>query len=147
MFVVDTNVLVYGADIDCPEHAVCDRLLSTWSAQETPWYATWPILFEFLRITTHPRVWRRPWTAPRAWGFVESLLDSRGFQVLVPTPRHREIAALTLKEFPWLQGNLMHDAHIVTTMREHGITRIFTRDADFHRFPFLEVLDPLARDP
>jgi predicted nucleic acid-binding protein len=27
-------------------------------------------------------------------------------------------------------------------MREHGIRRICTRDADFHRFPFLEVIDP-----
>lgn len=29
-------------------------------------------------------------------------------------------------------------------MREHGVRRIYTRDADFHRFPFVEVLDPLA---
>jgi len=28
-------------------------------------------------------------------------------------------------------------------MREHGIHRVVTRDADFHRFPFLEVTDPL----
>jgi uncharacterized protein len=29
-------------------------------------------------------------------------------------------------------------------MREHGIKRIITRDTDFHRFSFLEVVDPLA---
>jgi hypothetical protein len=29
-------------------------------------------------------------------------------------------------------------------MREHGIRRIYTRDLDFQRFPFIEVLDPLA---
>jgi len=27
-------------------------------------------------------------------------------------------------------------------MREHGIRRIYTRDTDFHRFPFLEPIDP-----
>ena len=31
-------------------------------------------------------------------------------------------------------------------MREHGISRICTRDADFHRFPFLTVVDPVLRD-
>jgi predicted nucleic acid-binding protein len=31
-------------------------------------------------------------------------------------------------------------------MREHGIRAIYTRDADFHRFPGIEVRDPL-RDP
>jgi predicted nucleic acid-binding protein len=28
-------------------------------------------------------------------------------------------------------------------MREHGVSRIVTRDMDFHRFPFLEVIDPV----
>jgi predicted nucleic acid-binding protein len=28
-------------------------------------------------------------------------------------------------------------------MREHGVGRIVTRDRDFHRFAFLEVVDPL----
>ncbi len=27
---------------------------------------------------------------------------------------------------------------------EHGIRRIYARDANFHRSPFLEVIDPLA---
>jgi predicted nucleic acid-binding protein len=30
-------------------------------------------------------------------------------------------------------------------MREHGIARIVTRDTDFHRFGFLEVVDPLRK--
>jgi predicted nucleic acid-binding protein len=29
-------------------------------------------------------------------------------------------------------------------MREHGVRRILTHDADFHRFPSIEVIDPLA---
>jgi len=29
-------------------------------------------------------------------------------------------------------------------MREHGIKRIYARDTDFHRFPFLEPIDPTA---
>jgi uncharacterized protein len=49
---------------------------------------------------------------------------------------------------PWetrgLRGNLLHDTHTVVLMREHGIRRIYTRDQDFHRFPFIEVLDPLT---
>jgi len=30
-------------------------------------------------------------------------------------------------------------------MREHGVTEIRTADADFHQFPFLEVVNPLAK--
>ena len=42
-----------------------------------------------------------------------------------------------------LFNNLVHDARTAILMREHGVRRICTRDADFHRFPFLEVVDPL----
>jgi predicted nucleic acid-binding protein len=46
-------------------------------------------------------------------------------------------------DLPDLSGNIFHDAHTAILMREHGIARICTRDADFNRFPFLEVIDPL----
>ena len=49
----------------------------------------------------------------------------------------------TLEELPELRGNIVHDLHTAVLMREHGISRICTRDADFHRFPFLSVIDPL----
>ncbi len=71
-------------------------------------------MYEFLRVTTHPRVMR-----------------------------HASVAAQVLDEIPHLAGNLVHDARTAVLMREHGVRRIFTRDTDFHRFPFLEPLDPL----
>ena len=40
-----------------------------------------------------------------------------------------------------------HDAETAVLMREHGIRRICTRDTDFHRFSFIEVVDPLVADP
>ncbi len=48
-----------------------------------------------------------------------------------------------IEETPGLTGNLAHDAHIAVLMREHGLRRIYTRDADFFRFPFLEPVDPV----
>ena len=48
------------------------------------------------------------------------------------------------EEVPDLRGNLVHDAHTAVLMREHGVRDIFTRDTDFHRFPFLRVIDPFA---
>jgi predicted nucleic acid-binding protein len=54
------------------------------------------------------------------------------------------VAWEVFEEMPTLSGNVMHDAATAVLMREHGIKSIYTRDADFHRFRFLEVLDPLA---
>jgi predicted nucleic acid-binding protein len=49
-----------------------------------------------------------------------------------------------MKEIPHLSGNLMYDLQTAVLMREHGIKRIYTRDTDFHRFHFLEPIDPIA---
>lgn len=64
--------------------------------------------------------------------------------MLVQTERHASVCRELLDELPHLRGNLMHDTHTAVLMREHGIERIYTRDTDFHRFPFLTVLDPLT---
>jgi toxin-antitoxin system PIN domain toxin len=144
MFVVDTNVLVYAADQDSPLHGPCREALESWRRQPGAWYLTWNILYEFLRVTSHPRVMRNPWSGQDAWRFVAALLESPGLDVLVPTERHPAVAAQVFGEVPHLGGNLVHDAHTAILMREHGIRRIVTRDTDFHRFPFLEIVDPLA---
>lgn len=143
MLVVDTNVLVYAADADSPFHLPCRSWLDRQRARADGWYTTWPILYEFLRVTTHLRVFRQPWHLPQAWSFVAALLASPGLDILSPTLRHAEVAAAVLAELPELAGNLLHDAHTAILMREHGIRQICTRDSDFHRFPFLRVIDPL----
>lgn len=143
MLTVDTNVLVYAADGDSPFHGPCRQWLEHQRARPDAWFTTWPILYEFMRVTTHPRVMRRPWSASASWQFVAALLASPGLAILIPTQRHGDVAAEVIAELPHLAGNLMHDAHTAILMREHGIARICTRDADFSRFPLVEVIDPL----
>lgn len=145
MLVVDTNVLVYAANASSPFHPACRQALEGWRRGPGAWYATWAILYEFLRVTTHPRVLSPAWSARQAWSFVESLLASPGFGVLVATARHAAVVAEVLRDVPNLSGNLVHDAHTAVLMREHGIRRVYTRDTGFHRFPWVEVVDPAAR--
>lgn len=143
MLVVDTNVLVYAADTDSQFYAPCRDWLERQRARPDAWYTTWGILYEFLRVTTHPRVMRRPWNAKAAWQFVTALLASPGFAVLIPTHRHADVASELINELPHLAGNLFHGAHTAILMREHGIRQICTRDTDFNQFTFLEIIDPL----
>lgn len=143
MVVVDTNILVYAADADSEWHVKSRDFIERRRRRPDAWFTTWPIIYEFMRVTTHPRVMRKPWSAPRAFSFVSALLGSPGLAMLVPTERHADVAEQVISELPWLAGNLLHDAHTAILMREHGLIRICTRDTDFHRFSFLEVVDPL----
>lgn len=143
MLVVDTNILVYAADRRSPFHSACRDWLEDRRGRPDAWYTTWPIVYEFLRVTTHPRVMREPWNVSDAWRFVVALLASPGLDVLSHTERHADTAAEVFAELPDLGGSVLHDAHTAILMREHGISRICTRDTDFHRFPFLAVVDPI----
>jgi toxin-antitoxin system PIN domain toxin len=147
VFVLDTNILVYAADRDSPHHELCQRLVRESRERASAWYVTWGICYEFLRVVTHPRVFRRPWSSGEAWAFVDAVLAAPSLGVLLPGDRHREVAAQVLAELPHLAGNLMHDVHTAVLMREHGVRVIYTRDTDFHRFPFLELVDPVALHP
>ena len=144
MLVFDTSVLLHAADERSDLGASCRRRLDDARGRSAPAFLTWSVCYEFLRVSTHARAFRSPWTPAAAWSFIERLLTSPGFGVLVATPRHGAVLAQTLAELPDFGGNVMHDVHTAVLMREHGVSRICTRDTDFRRFPFLSVLDPLG---
>ena len=85
MLVVDTNVLVYAANSTSQLHQPCRDWLDRQRRRPDAWYITWAIVYEFLRVSTHPRILPQPWTAPAAWEFVAALLASPGLGILVPT--------------------------------------------------------------
>jgi len=144
VFVVDTNVLLHAANEDDALFEVCHERLSEWRRSPGSWYLTWGVVYEFMRVITHRAVFPNPWTAPEAWAFIDSLLASPGLTVLSATDRHASVAAEWVHRIPDLHGNLTHDFHTAVLMIEHGVSRIYTRDLGFHRFPFLEVLDPTS---
>lgn len=142
--VVDTNVLVYAVNRDCPEHGAAIGWVDRLRSGVSPWFLTWGILYEFLRVSTHRRVLPRPLGGAVAWGFVEALLASPSLEVLIPTTRHARALGEVIGETTGIGGNLFHDAHTVVLMREHGVRPILTRALGFHRFAGIEVVDPLA---
>jgi toxin-antitoxin system PIN domain toxin len=144
VLVVDTNILAYAANERSDFHDVCARWLESRIQVVEAWFTTWPIVYEFLRVATHPRIFARPLSASQAWGFLESVFSSSSLSILTGTPRHSDVAAALIKDLPDLRGSIFHDAHTAVLMREHGIRTIVTHDTDFHRFPFLEVVDPVA---
>lgn len=145
VFVVDTNILLYAADRDAPEYATCRELLLNWRVQPSPWYLTWGIVYEFLRVATHPNVFRKPFPLAGAWQFVEGILASPSVALLTETEHHQRVADEVFNKVGDIRGNLIFDAHTAILMKEHGIKTIYTRDTDFNRFPFLDVVDPIQK--
>lgn len=143
MQAVDTNVLVNAFVASGVHHVRARSLVGSLAEGGTPWAIPWPCIYELLRVVTHPRVFRPPMPMARARADVSALLASPSLVLLGATDRHAEVLEAVLRE-SGASGNLVHDAHIATLCREHGVTEILTGDRDFTRFSFLRVTDPFA---
>jgi toxin-antitoxin system PIN domain toxin len=143
LFVVDTNLLLYAVDEDAPAQKRMRGLLADWGSSTEAWFATWSVVYEFLRVATHRSVFAHPMTFADGWGFIQELRASPSFGILVETDRHPEVIRDLTRDYPHVSGNRMHDLHIAALMREHGVVEIRTADIGFHQFRFLRVVNPL----
>lgn len=141
MRAVDTNVLVAAHVETLPEHEAAADLLTLLAEGELPWAIPWPCVYEFLRVTTHPKVFHPPLELEHALESIGNLLESPTLLLLSETPRHAEVMERVTKAAV-ATGNLVHDAHIAALCLEHGVREILTGDRDFARFEELTVTDP-----
>jgi len=142
-FLVDANILLYAVNRACSEHRPARDFLERHLAEGTPWCVTLGIVYEFLRMATHPRVFPAPLSASEAYGFVSRLLEAETVTVLLPTSRHLELLHRTLRDLSNPAGSLFHDIATAVLMREYGVREIVTADTDFLQFGFLQITNPL----
>ena len=143
-FAVDVNILLYASDSASPFHEASRKFLSDRARAEEIFCLAWPTVMSFLRIVTHPGIFERPLSPEEACGNVESLLGRPNVRVLSEEEGFWEAyrrASVGLS----VRGNLVPDAHVAAILLQHGVRRLFTTDADFRKFDFLEAVDPLKR--
>ena len=105
----------------------------------------WPTLFAYLRISTHPSIFRRPLASDAAWANVRALIRLPRVRLITEEEDfadHYELVTCGSV----IRGNLVPDAHLAALLHQHGVTRIYSNDTDFRKFPFLEVINPLAKE-
>ena len=140
---IDTNVLLYAANRDAPENGAARAFLVGTARTADPWYVSEGILYEFLRVATHPKVFPQPLTWREGLDFLMPLVEADNVRVLHADEGHWGLLAQVLAELTHPSGNLFFDVRTVVLMREHGIRRIYTTDTDFLQFSGIEVVNPL----
>jgi toxin-antitoxin system PIN domain toxin len=141
--VVDTNLLLYAVNTAAAEHARARRFLEDCGRRAGLWFLTEGICYEFLRVATHPRVFPDPLDAAAAMAFLEALLRSGRFEVLVAGDGHWAVLRDLLRRAPRAAGNLFFDLRTVALMREHAVRRIYSADTDLLQFRDIEVVNPV----
>jgi toxin-antitoxin system PIN domain toxin len=131
--IVDLNVLLYATDTESAHHETAKAWLDDAMRGAGTIGLPTAVTVGFVRITTNPRIMRRPLKAAAAIEIVQGWLARSNVTVLEPTERHYAVL-LELLEATGVGGNLVTDAHLGALAVEHG-AELWSFDNDFDRFP------------
>jgi toxin-antitoxin system PIN domain toxin len=142
VIVVDVNLLLYAVFSGFELH---DRARQWWERTvngSAEVGLTAPAVFGFLRLSTNPRVFESPLSVAAATDYARDWLDQPRVRLLVPGPRHLDIALGMLQEVG-TAGNLTTDVQLAAyAMEQRG--ELHSNDTDFGRFPALRWVNPLV---
>ena len=140
---LDANILVFSSDESSPFRDRARVFLRGMMTKDAIVHLFWPTVMAYLRITTHPNVFRAPLSIDQALTNVQAMVDQPNVRVSSEGIEFwsvfRDVASDGRPA-----GNLVSDAHLVALMRQHGVRTIWTHDRDFRRFRGIDVRDPFA---
>ena len=142
MILPDVNVLIYAHRGESLDHSRFRGWLDSVVNDDQAYGMSEFVLSSFLRIVTHPKVFREPTPLSEALTFVQRVGDQPHCVRVRPGSRHWAIFTRLCAE-TGARGNLVADAFLAALAIEHGCEWI-TADRDFARFQGLRWRHPLA---
>lgn len=142
MVIIDVNVLVYAHRGEVPNHNAYHRWLEECVESDQAFGTSDLALSAFVRIVTHPRIFKVTTPLEEALQAVVKLRGRPNCVSVAPGPRHWEIFE-KLCVAAGARGNLVSDAYFAALAIESGCEWI-TTDRDYARFPGLRWRHPLG---
>lgn len=141
MIIPDANLLLYAYDSTSPFHEKSRIWWETCLSGAESVGLCPAVLFAFIRIGTHARVFENPMPIQLAAGHVEDWLTRKVCRFVRFEPEDVNRALDLLRQLG-VGGDLTTDAQIAATALRLDAT-IHSVDSDFHRFPGVRVFNPL----
>lgn len=138
---VDVNVLVYAHRPEAQRHTEYRDWLDSARADDEPLGLSDVVMSGFVRIVTHPKVFREPTPLAVALEFASALRSAPASVAVAPGPRHWPIFERLCRTTE-ARGNAVPDAFLAALAIEQGTTW-YTCDRSFARFPGLRWEHPL----
>ena len=141
MIIHDVNVLVYAYREETERHEEFRRALEEQVQSPSAFGYSPLVLSGFLRVVTHPRIFKVPTLIDDALEFASAIRGQPNAVELVPGGRHWSVFS-DLCQIAQTKGNLVPDAYHAALAIESGSEGI-TTDRDFSRVPGLRWRHPL----
>jgi len=142
MLLPDVNVLIYAFRAEHPRHTEFRHWLEELVNAPAAYAMSDLVLSGFVRVVTHPRVFRNPDTTNKALAFASAVRGQPHCVHVSPGERHWAIFEDLCRAVE-AKGNLVPDAFLAALAIESGCEWI-TTDRDYARFPGLRWRHPLG---
>jgi toxin-antitoxin system PIN domain toxin len=142
---LDTNILLYAANEDVPEHKACKELLQQVIRDPIDWVVADQVYLELYRALRNSRVMSTPLPAKLAAKHIAILRDELGISHCGYESGCWKslIRSLEADDFPYRRT---HDAVLAATLLSHGVKTFYTRNTkDFETAGFEMVINPVDR--
>ena len=136
------NVLVYAHREEAAHHGAAREWLERILNGDEAYGIADLVLSGFVRVVTHPKVFKQPSSTADAFAFVEQVRDQPNCVHVEPGARHWDIFRRLCLE-AGVKGNLAPDAYLAAMAIESGCEWIST-DQDFSRFKGLRWRHPFV---
>jgi len=138
----DVNVLVYAFRRDATDHEKYRIWLESTVNGDSSYACSDVVLSGFVRVVTHPRIYRDPSSLSEALAFAHAVRDQPICRPVFPGAQHWSIFTRLCRQ-AGAKGNLVPGAFLAALAIESGCEWV-TADRDFARFPGLRWRHPLG---
>jgi toxin-antitoxin system PIN domain toxin len=141
---LDTNILLYAINTDCPEHARCHALVQKAISETNGWIVADQVWFELYRLLRNPAVLQMPLDATTAASTISWYRTASGWLNCAWEP-----AFMTQLGACWKMADFRarstFDLVLAITLAQNGVETFHTRNtSDFDDLGLFGVVNPLA---
>ncbi len=140
---VDSNVLIYSAVESMPEYrSVASFFERRVLTGEITCAVTFPVLLEFVHITTDPKRFSPPLELEESVAIAEQYWNAANWRRLLPR-RQTGVRTFELLRRHGLGRKRLLDTYLAATLLDHNVQTLLTCNTrDFQVFNELQLIDP-----
>ena len=143
MLSLDTNILLYAQNQDCPEHERARAFVERCAARRDIAICEL-VLLELYQLLRNPAVVQQPLEAAAAADICRAYRGNPRWALIENAPVMERVWTIAAR--PGVARRRVFDARIAFTLIHHGVDEFATRNtADFQDFGFVRLHNPIDR--
>ena len=141
MLSLDTNILLYAQNRDCPEHKPARAFINKCTERDDVAICEL-VLVELYQLLRSSAVLTNPLDADEAATVCMTWRNNPRWALIENAPILEKVWHIARR--PGIARRAVSDARIALTLRHHGVTEFATRNtADFQGFGFTHLINPI----